>query len=159
MPAYGDRISPAVLSEWKCTVNKLAGVLLSVVAMSMGSLVTASTAGADVRDPFDPYGVGGYGGIGSPMGPVAGPVGPVGVGGVGPVLGPVGPVGVGGVIGPVGVDPVVDAAVRYAIPYGYPLYPSFPGELPCFTPSGQPYYTPAAEPCLCFADTGAVIPC
>ena len=74
-------------------------------------------------------------------------------------LGPVGPVGVGGVIGPVGVDPVVDAAVRYAIPYGYPLGPAFPGELPCFTPAGQPYYTPYLEPCLCFAPTGDVVPC
>lgn len=137
-------------------MKKLALTMLAVAAMSMGSLVTGPTAGADVRDPFDPYGVGGYGGIG---GPVVGPVGPVGVGGVGPVLGPVGPVGVGGVLGPVGVDPVVDAAVRYDIPYGYPLGPAFPGELPCFTPSGEAYYTPGAEPCLCFAPTGAVVPC
>lgn len=132
-------------------------ILSAVAALSMGSLVTGPSAGADVRDPFDPYGVGGYGGIG---GPVVGPVGPVGVGGVGPVLGPVGPVGVGGVVGPVGVDPVVDAAVvRYAIPPNYPLVPAFPGELPCYTPSGEPYYTPGAEPCLCFAPTGAVVPC
>ncbi|MFZ4373028.1 MAG: hypothetical protein ACOYO2_07315 [Mycobacterium sp.] len=145
-------------------MKKLAVTMLAVAAMSMGSLVAGPTAGADVRDPFDPYGVGGYGGIGSPLGPVAGPVGPVGVGGVGPVLGPVGPVGVGGVLGPVGVDPIVDAAVvdtavHYDIPYGYPLGPAFPGELPCFTPSGEAYYTPGAEPCLCFAPTGGVIPC
>jgi hypothetical protein len=57
------------------------------------------------------------------------------------------------------VDPVVDAAVRYAIPYGYPLVPAFPGELPCYTPDGQPYFTPYLEPCLCFAPTGDVIPC
>ena len=120
--------------------------MLAVAAVSMGSLVTGPTAGADVRDPFDPYGVGGYGGIG------------------GPIVGPVGPVGVGGVVGPVGVDPVVDAAVvdtaiHYDIPYGYPLGPAFPGELPCFTPSGEAYYTPGPEPCLCFAPTGAVVPC
>jgi hypothetical protein len=120
--------------------------MLAVAAMTMGSLVTGPAAGADVRDPFDPYGVGGYGGIG------------------GPIVGPVGPVGVGGVVGPVGVDPVVDAAVvdtaiHYDIPYGYPLGPAFPGELPCFTPSGEAYYTPGAEPCLCFAPTGAVVPC
>jgi hypothetical protein len=130
-------------------VKKLALTMLAVAAMSMGSLVAGPTAGADVRDPFDPYGVGGYGGIGSPLGPVAGPVGPVGV---------------GGVVGPVGVDPIVDAAVvdtavHYDIPYGYPLGPAFPGELPCFTPSGEAYYTPGAEPCLCFAPTGGVIPC
>jgi hypothetical protein len=135
--------------------------MLAVAAMSMGSLVTGPTAGADVRDPFDPYGVGGYGGVG---GPVVGPVGPYGVGGLGPVLGPVGPVGVGGVVGPVGVDPIVDAAVvdtaiHYDIPYGYPLGPAFPGELPCFTPAGEAYYTPGVEPCLCFAPTGAVVPC
>jgi len=130
-------------------VKKLALTMLAVAAMSMGSLVAGPTAGADVRDPFDPYGVGGYGGIGSPLGPVAGPVGPVGV---------------GGVVGPVGVDPIVDAAVvdtavHYDIPYGYPLGPAFPGELPCFTPSGEAYYTPGAEPCLCFAPTGGAIPC
>ena len=130
-------------------MKKLALTMLAVAAMSMGSLVAGPTAGADVRDPFDPYGVGGYGGIGSPLGPVAGPVGPVGV---------------GGVVGPVGVDPIVDAAVvdtavHYDIPYGYPLGPAFPGELPCFTPSGEAYYTPGAEPCLCFAPTGGVIPC
>ena len=131
-------------------MKKATLTLLAVAAMSMGSLVTGPAAGADVRDPFDPYGVGGYGGIG------------------GPVVGPVGPVGVGGVVGPVGVDPVaraavdtvaVDDAIHYAIPYGYPLGPAFPGELPCFTPAGEAYYTPGAEPCLCFAPTGAVVPC
>lgn len=146
-------------------MRKAALTLLAVTAISMGSFATGPTAGADVRDPFDPYGVGGYGGVGHP---VAGPVGPYGVGGLGPVAGPVGPVGVGGVIGPVGVDPVaraavdtvaVDDAIRYAIPYDYPLVPSFPGELPCFTPSGEAYFTPGAEPCLCFAPTGGVIPC
>ena len=121
-------------------MSKFAATLLA--AMAAGSIIGASVAQADVRDPFDPYGVGGYGGIGSPLGPVAGPVGPVGVGGVGPVLGPVGPVGVGGVIGPVGVDPIVDAAVK---PYYY--VPFFPGEIPCFTPEGVAYFTPPGEPC------------
>lgn len=131
-------------------VKKATLTLLAVAAMSLGSLVTGPTAGADVRDPFDPYGVGGYGGIGHP------------------IYGPVGPVGVGGVIGPVGVDPVaraavdtvaVDDAIHYAIPYDYPLAPAFPGEVPCFTPSGEAYYTPGAEPCVCFAPTGALVPC
>jgi len=134
-------------------VKKLALTMLAVAAMSMGSLVAGPTAGADC---FDRPGCG--------IDPVVGPVGPYGVGGLGPVLGPVGPVGVGGVVGPVGVDPIVDAAVvdtaiHYDIPYGYPLGPAFPGELPCFTPSGEAYYTPGPEPCLCFAPTGAVVPC
>jgi len=119
-------------------VKKLALTMLAVAAMSMGSLVTGPTAGADC---FDRPGCG-----------------------FDPVIGPLGPVGVGGVLGPVGVDPIVDAAVvgtaiHYDIPYGYPLGPAFPGELPCFTPSGEAYYTPGAEPCLCFAPTGAVVPC
>lgn len=131
-------------------MKKLALTVLAAVAMSAGSLVAGPSAGADVRDPFDPYGVGGYGGIG------------------GPVVGPVGPVGVGGVVGPVGVDPVaraavdtaaVDDAVRYAIPPDYPLVAAYPGEIPCLTPSGEAYFTPGPEPCLCFAPTGAVIPC
>jgi len=119
-------------------------------ALAMGSLVLPATAQADCRDC-------GFGG------PVVGPVGPYGVGGLGPVAGPVGPVGVGGVVGPVGVDPVAAAAVltpRYVIPAGYPLVPAYPGELPCFTPTGEAYYTPGAEPCLCFSTTtGDVIPC
>ncbi|MBJ7400500.1 hypothetical protein [Mycolicibacterium sp.] len=131
-------------------MKKLALTMLAVAAMSMGSLVAGPTAGADVRDPFDPFGVGGFGGIG------------------GPIAGPIGPVGVGGVLGPVGYDPivhagvdaaVVDTAIHYDIPYGYPLGPAFPGELPCFTPAGEAYYTPGAEPCLCFVPTGAVVPC
>jgi len=135
-------------------VKRMALILSTVAVMSLSSLVSGTTAGADVRDPFDPYGVGGYGGVGHP--------------GVDPILGPVGPVGVGGVVGPVGVDPVaraavdtaaVDDAIHYAIPYDYPLAPAFPGEVPCLTPSGEAYYTPAADPCLCFAPTGAVVPC
>ena len=131
-------------------MKKATLTLVAVAALSMGALVTGPTAGADVRDPFDPYGVGGYGGIGHP------------------IAGPVGVVGVGGVVGPVGVDPVaraavdtvaVDDAIHYAIPYDYPLAPAFPGEVPCFTPSGEAYYTPGADPCVCFAPTGAVVPC
>ena len=131
-------------------MKKATLTLVAVAALSMGALVTGPTAGADVRDPFDPYGIGGYGGIGHP------------------IAGPVGVVGVGGVVGPVGVDPVaraavdtvaVDDAIHYAIPYDYPLAPAFPGEVPCFTPSGEAYYTPGADPCVCFAPTGAVVPC
>jgi hypothetical protein len=144
-------------------VKKLAATLFSAAALAVSPFVTATAAHADCRDcgiggpivdPRGPVGVGG-------LGPVVGPVGPWGVGGLGPVAGPLGPVGVGGVLGPVGVDPLVDAAVHpyYAIPYGYPLVADYPGEVPCLTPDGMPYYTPADYPCLCFADTGAVVPC
>jgi len=138
-------------------VKKLAATLFSVTALALSPFVTATAAHAE---PCRDCGFGGPGGVGG-LGPVAGPAGPYGVGGLGPVAGPVGPVGVGGVIGPVGVDPIVDAAVHpyYAIPYGYPLVAEFPGEVPCYTPDGMPYYTPAGDPCLCFADTGAVVPC
>ena len=34
------------------------------------------------------------------------------------------------------------------LPPGYLPYPSFPGELPCYLPTGQPYYTPVNEPCF-----------
>lgn len=33
------------------------------------------------------------------------------------------------------------------LPPGYLPFPSFPGEAPCFLPSGQPYYTPGTMPC------------
>jgi hypothetical protein len=140
-------------------VKKAVFTTLAVVAMSMGSLVTGPAAVADDRGPVGPGGVVGPVGVNpvvgpagpvgvGGLGPVAGPVGPVGVGGVvgpvgvNPIVGPVGPVGVGGVVGPVGVDPIVDAAVR---PYYY--VPFFPGEIPCYTPEGVAYFTPAGEPC------------
>ena len=119
-------------------MKKLAVTILAVATMSMGSLVTGPTAGADDRGPAGPGGVVGPVGVN----PVAGPAGPVGVGGLGPVAGPVGPVGVGGVVGPVGVDPIVDAAVG---PYYY--VPFFPGEIPCYTPAGVAYFTPPGAPC------------
>lgn len=38
---------------------------------------------------------------------------------------------------------------RYGFPEAYPysLVPSFPGEAPCISPTGLPYYTPGAAPC------------
>jgi hypothetical protein len=125
-------------------VKKSALTILAVATMSMGSLVTGPTAGADDRGPAGPGGVVGPVGVN----PVVGPAGPVGVGGVvgpvgvDPILGPAGPVGVGGVVGPVGVDPIVDAAVG---PYYY--VPFFPGEIPCYTAAGVAYFTPPGEPC------------
>ncbi len=38
-------------------------------------------------------------------------------------------------------------AVWPPLPPGYLPFPSFPGEAPCFLPSGQPYYTPGTMPC------------
>lgn len=38
---------------------------------------------------------------------------------------------------------------RYGFPesYAYSLVPAFPGEAPCISPTGLPYYTPGAAPC------------
>ncbi len=38
---------------------------------------------------------------------------------------------------------------RYGFAQDYPfsLVPAFPGEAPCISPSGLPYYTPGAMPC------------
>lgn len=43
----------------------------------------------------------------------------------------------------------VDDWARYGFPeaYAYSLVPAFPGEAPCISPTGLPYYTPGAEPC------------
>jgi hypothetical protein len=48
----------------------------------------------------------------------------------------------------------VDAAVagdwvRYGLPetYAFSLVPAFPGEQPCISPAGLPYYTPGDAPC------------
>jgi len=34
------------------------------------------------------------------------------------------------------------------LPPGYLAYPSFPGEAPCYTNIGQPYFTPPGVPCF-----------
>ncbi|WP_167108157.1 hypothetical protein [Mycobacterium sp. DL592] len=46
-------------------------------------------------------------------------------------------------------DAVAGDWVRYGFPetYAYSLVPAFPGEAPCISPTGLPYYTPGAEPC------------
>ncbi|GAY19245.1 hypothetical protein [Mycobacterium sp. shizuoka-1] len=38
---------------------------------------------------------------------------------------------------------------RYGFPesYAYSLVPAFPGEAPCISPTGLPYYTPGDAPC------------
>lgn len=42
-----------------------------------------------------------------------------------------------------------DDWARYGFPVEYPysLVPTFPGEIPCVSPTGLPYYTPGAAPC------------
>lgn len=39
---------------------------------------------------------------------------------------------------------------RYGFPenYAYSMVPAFPGEAPCVSPTGLPYYTPGAAPCF-----------
>lgn len=46
-------------------------------------------------------------------------------------------------------DAVAGDWVRYGFPetYAYSLVPAFPGEQPCISPTGLPYYTPGTEPC------------
>ncbi|MGV1087677.1 MAG: hypothetical protein ACOYBX_06815 [Mycobacterium sp.] len=66
---------------------------------------------------------------------------------------------VGGCIDPIGDvagAAVAGAAVAGAVgldrwgfaqPYAINEFPAFPGEAPCISPNGLPYYTPGAEPC------------
>ena len=35
----------------------------------------------------------------------------------------------------------------FAEPYPISEFPAFPGEAPCISPTGLPYYTPGAAPC------------
>lgn len=54
-----------------------------------------------------------------------------------------------GLVG-LGVDAAVAGDwVRYGFPQAYPfsMVPAFPGEVPCISPAGLPYYTPGAAPC------------
>ena len=47
-------------------------------------------------------------------------------------------------------DAVANDWARYGFPesYAYSLVPSFPGEAPCISPTGLPYYTPGDAPCF-----------
>lgn len=60
-----------------------------------------------------------------------------------------------GLVG-LGVDAAVAGAAvgagdwaRYGWDQAYPysVYPAFPGEAPCISPAGLPYYTPGDAPC------------
>jgi hypothetical protein len=47
------------------------------------------------------------------------------------------------------IGAAVDRPVGWGpLPLGALPYPAFHGELPCFLPNGQPYYTPGTEPCF-----------
>ena len=105
--------------------KRSAAILLSVAALSAVPMAIAPVAGADV------------------CGDVGGRH--VSVGGCTP-----------GIAGDAVDAAVAGAAVagaadwaRYGFPesYAYSLVPSFPGEAPCVSPTGLPYYTPGAEPC------------
>ena len=63
---------------------------------------------------------------------------------------------VGGCVDPIG--DVAGAAVAgaaiagvdrwgFGVPYAINEFPAFPGEAPCFSPNGLPYYTPGDAPC------------
>lgn len=106
--------------------KKSVAVLLSVVALSVGSAAIAPVAGADI-----------CGAVGGRH---------VDVGGCTP-----------GVAGDAVDAAVAGAAVagatdwaRYGFPenYAFSLVPAFPGEQPCISPTGLPYYTPADAPCF-----------
>ena len=54
------------------------------------------------------------------------------------------------VAGAVGVDAAAAGVDRWgwgAANYAVSEFPSFPGEAPCISPSGLPYYTPGDAPC------------
>jgi hypothetical protein len=44
---------------------------------------------------------------------------------------------------------VAAATDRYGFAEPYPIneWPAFPGEAPCISPAGLPYYTPGNAPC------------
>lgn len=74
----------------------------------------------------------------------------VGIGGCTNVIGDVADTAIAGaaVAGAVGVGEVA-AANRWGFPGNYAVseFPAFPGEAPCISPSGLPYYTPGNTPC------------
>ena len=124
LDGYGD--SRKTIGRTERIVTYWAARLLAVTSLSLGSIVTAAGADAQV-----------CGDVGGNHADVGG-------------------------CSHVGEDVAVGAAVaqpNYALPPGYPAAPVYPGEVPCYTPAGAPYYTPGSDPCLCFATTGAVVPC
>ena len=107
--------------------KKTAAILLSMAALSAVPAAIAPVAQADV------------------CGEVGGRH--VAVGGCTPgIAGDAVDAAVGGGV----ADAVAGDWARYGFPesYAYALVPSFPGEAPCISPTGLPYYTPGAEPCF-----------
>ncbi|MCB0923550.1 MAG: hypothetical protein KDB50_03240 [Mycobacterium sp.] len=108
--------------------HKLAAPLLGALAVTAASFAIAPVASADV------------------CGDVGGRH--VSVGGCTPGL-------AGDAVDAAVIGAAVDRPYDYApppaewppLPPGYLPYPSFPGEAPCYTAAGQPYYTPSTMPC------------
>lgn len=111
--------------------KKMAVTLLSAAAMAAAPLVIAPAANAEI---------------------CAGDIGRhVGIGGCTNIVGDAVGATVAGaaVAGAVGVDAAA-AADRWgwgAANYAVSEIPAFPGEAPCISPSGLPYYTPGDAPC------------
>ncbi|MBI3213663.1 MAG: hypothetical protein HYZ38_07590 [Mycobacterium sp.] len=107
-------------------VNKFAATLLSVAALSVIPAAITPVAQADV-----------CGAVGGRH---------VDVGGCTPGI-------AGDAVDAAVVAGTADAVegdwARYGFPadYAYSLVPAFPGEAPCISPTGLPYYTPGDAPC------------
>lgn len=76
----------------------------------------------------------------------------IGIGGCTNVVGDVADTAIAGaaVAGAVGVDSAAAGVDRWgwgAANYPVSEWPAFPGEAPCISPSGLPYYTPGNAPC------------
>jgi hypothetical protein len=101
--------------------NKLAATLLAAMALAVAPVAITPTASADI------------------CGDVGGRH--VSVGGCTP--------GIAGDVADAAIAGAVIDDGRYAAYPGYAMaaVPSFPGEMPCYTPSGLPYYTPGDAPC------------
>lgn len=102
--------------------KKSAAILLSLVALSAAPVMIVPVAQADV-----------CGDIGGRH---------VTVGGCTPGI-------AGDAVDAAVAGAAVDDWARYGFPesYAYSLVPAFPGEAPCISPTGLPYYTPGDAPC------------
>lgn len=103
-------------------VNTVAATVISAIALSAVPLLAVPAAHADV--------CGSFGGR------------HVSVGGCTPGI-------AGDAIAGAAVAGTAEALNHYGYPPNYAVspVPSFPGEAPCISPTGLPYYTPAGMPC------------
>lgn len=100
--------------------NKMAATLLGALALVAIPVAVTPTAQADI------------------CGDVGGRH--VSVGGCTPGI-------AGDVVGGAIAGAAVDDAFRAYPGYAMAAVPSFPGEAPCYTPTGLPYFTPGDAPC------------